>query len=65
MQLRDDSFVDMKFMTNDSGFTSRFFYNQIKDGKLPSPIKIGRSSRWKYRDYKNWQDMYTKQRAAP
>ncbi len=59
-ELRDDSLVDMKFMTNDTGFTSRFFYKQIQQGKLPSPTKIGRSSRWKYGEYQSWKESYTK-----
>lgn len=56
--LDDDSFVDMKFMTQDAGFTSRYFYKQIEMGKLPAPVKIGRSSRWKYRDYQSWKRSY-------
>ncbi|SFN13474.1 Predicted DNA-binding transcriptional regulator AlpA [Izhakiella capsodis] len=59
-EFNEDSLVDMKFMTRDAGFTSRYFYKQIEKGNLPSPLKIGRSSRWKYRDYQSWKRSYEK-----
>lgn len=58
-ELRDDSLVDMKFMVEDAGFTPKFFYSQIKAGKLKPPTKIGRASRWEYCDYKSWKQSYT------
>lgn len=60
MELRDDSFVDLKFMMRDSRFGKTFFYSEIKAGRLAKPKKIGRWSRWEYRDYKNWKAMYNK-----
>lgn len=57
-ELRDDSLVDMKFMVEDAGFTPKFFYSQIKAGKLKPPTKIGRTSRWEYCDYKSWKQSY-------
>nr|WP_142257287.1 AlpA family transcriptional regulator [Klebsiella variicola] len=48
----------MAYMTNDSGFTNRYFYKQIKLGKLPPPIKFGRSSRWLLGDYIQWRDLH-------
>lgn len=57
-ELRDDSLVDMKFMVGDAGFTPKYFYSQIKAGKLPPPEKFGRTSRWKHRDYQNWKQQY-------
>lgn len=59
-ELRDDSLIDMKFMMSDAGFTDRYFYYQIEQGKLPRPIKYGRASRWLYADYLKW-----KQHALP
>lgn len=53
--LNDESFIDMLYMTNDSGFTSRYFYKLIKNGEFPFPIKFGRSSRWLLRDYSEWK----------
>ncbi|MFJ1364578.1 helix-turn-helix transcriptional regulator [Klebsiella aerogenes] len=54
-ELRDDSLIDMKFMMEDAGFTAKYFYSQINAGKLPRPIKLGRSSRWMYADYQAWK----------
>lgn len=59
-ELREDSLVDMKFMTGDAGFSDRYFYKQIEQGKLPRPMKYGRASRWLYADYLKW-----KQHAIP
>ncbi|HCR0680622.1 TPA: AlpA family transcriptional regulator [Klebsiella aerogenes] len=54
-ELRDDSLIDMKFMMEDAGFTAKYFYSQINAGKLPKPIKLGRTSRWMYADYQIWK----------
>lgn len=59
-ELREDSLIDMKFMVEDAGFTSKYFYSQIKKGKLPPPKKIGRNSRWEYRDYQFWKNSYSR-----
>ncbi|EPG5002899.1 MULTISPECIES: helix-turn-helix transcriptional regulator [Enterobacteriaceae] len=50
----DDPLVDMKYMVSNSGLTNKFFYAQIKKGLFPSPIKLGRSSRWKLSEYEQW-----------
>lgn len=50
----DDRLVDMKYMVSNSGLTNKFFYAQIKKGLFPSPIKMGRSSRWKLSEYEQW-----------
>lgn len=57
-QLESTSLIDMLYMTNDSGFTSKFFYDQIKKGTLPPPIKFGRSSRWLLSDYIQWKNSH-------
>lgn len=57
-ELRDDSFIDMKFMMEDAGYSAKYFYSQINAGKLPKPIKLGRTSRWLYGDYLAWKRSY-------
>ncbi len=42
----NDQFVDMKFITQLTGLTDKWFYKLIQDGLFPKPIKLGRSSRW-------------------
>jgi len=61
MELREDSLIDMKFMVRDSGFTDRYFYKQIQQGRLPAPRKFGRASRWEYREYQLWKQSFTRQ----
>lgn len=46
----------MKFMVEDAGYTPKYFYDQIKAGKLPPPKKFGRTSRWEYADYLSWKN---------
>ncbi|HGW4197104.1 TPA: helix-turn-helix transcriptional regulator [Morganella morganii] len=57
--INDDSLIDMKFMTRDAGFTSKYFYSQINKGNLPKPIKIGERSRWKMGDYRQWKNSFS------
>lgn len=57
-ELRDDSLISMKFMTEDAGYTAKYFYSQVKAGKLPPPHKLGRTSRWTYADYQQWKQKY-------
>ncbi|AEG96243.1 AlpA family transcriptional regulator [Klebsiella aerogenes] len=49
-----DFLIDMKYIVSNSGLTNKFFYAQIKKGLFPSPIKLGRSSRWKLSEYEQW-----------
>ncbi|EMA4723706.1 helix-turn-helix transcriptional regulator [Proteus mirabilis] len=46
ISLLDDELVDMKFITQFTKLTDKWFYKLIKDGQFPKPIKLGRSSRW-------------------
>lgn len=57
-ELRDDSLVDLKFMMEDSGMGKTFLYAEVKSGRLPTPHKLGRSSRWSYSDYQTWKRSY-------
>lgn len=41
-----------------SGCSHAYIYQQIKDGKLASPEKWGRSSRWKESDVRAWFSHY-------
>ncbi|WP_340140088.1 AlpA family transcriptional regulator [Enterobacter kobei] len=59
---QDDILVDMKFIVSNSGLTNKFFYAQIKKGLFPSPIKLGRSSRWKLSEYQKWVEQRANKR---
>jgi predicted DNA-binding transcriptional regulator AlpA len=52
--LLDDQLVDMRFITQLTGLTDKWFYKLIKDGLFPKPIKLGRSSRWKQSEIEGW-----------
>lgn len=60
--LVQESFIDLKYITNDSGFTAKYFYSIIKRGEFPAPIKLGRSSRWLLRDYFEWKARHIERR---
>lgn len=50
----NDQFVDMKFITQLTGLTDKWFYKLIQDGLFPKPIKLGRSSRWLRSEVEAW-----------
>ncbi|MEY0282074.1 helix-turn-helix transcriptional regulator [Providencia rettgeri] len=52
--LLNDQFVDMKFITQFTGLTDKWFYKLIQDGEFPKPIKLGRSSRWLKSEVEKW-----------
>ncbi|MDH0356652.1 AlpA family transcriptional regulator [Morganella sp. GD04133] len=54
ISLLEDQFVDMKFITNLTGLSDKWFYKLIQDGEFPKPIKLGRSSRWLKSEVENW-----------
>ena len=54
LDLMNDKLVDMAFITTFSGLTDKWFYKLISEGKFPKPIKLGRSSRWKESEVKEW-----------
>lgn len=60
--LTDDSFIDMDYITNDSGFTAKYFYSLINKKEFPAPIKLGRCSRWLLRDYSEWKARHIEKR---
>ncbi len=54
ISLLDNQFIDMKFITQLTGLTDKWFYKLIQDGEFPKPIKFGRSSRWLKSDVELW-----------
>ncbi|MDQ5992395.1 helix-turn-helix transcriptional regulator [Providencia stuartii] len=52
--LLDDQLVDIKFITQFTGLTDKWFYKLIKEGEFPKPIKLGRSSRWFKSEIEQW-----------
>jgi predicted DNA-binding transcriptional regulator AlpA len=64
IDLTDDSLIDLKYITNDSGFTAKYFYSLMKRGEFPEPIKLGRSSRWLLKDYSEWKARHIERRDA-
>ncbi|EPR6390985.1 helix-turn-helix transcriptional regulator [Providencia stuartii] len=53
-ELLDDQLVDIKFITQFTGLTDKWFYKLIKEGEFPKPIKLGRSSRWFKSEIEQW-----------
>ncbi|GAB1438048.1 AlpA family transcriptional regulator [Providencia sp.] len=53
-ELLNDKLVDIKFITQLTGLTDKWFYKLIKDGEFPKPIKLGRSSRWLKSEVEIW-----------
>ncbi|QUE95331.1 helix-turn-helix transcriptional regulator [Klebsiella pasteurii] len=53
-RLLDDKMVDMKFITEFTGLTDKWFYKLISEGRFPEPIKLGRSSRWLQSEVEKW-----------
>ena len=52
--LLNDQLVDMKFLTQFTGLTDKWFYKLIQDGEFPKPIKLGRTSRWLRSEVEAW-----------
>lgn len=52
--LLNDQFIDMKFITQLTGLTDKWFYKLIQEGEFPKPIKLGRSSRWLKSEVEQW-----------
>ena len=52
--LLDEPLVDMKFITQFTGSTDKWFYKLIQEGRFPKPIKLGRSSRWQKSQVEAW-----------
>lgn len=53
-RLLNDKMVDMKFITEFTGLTDKWFYKLISEGQFPKPVKLGRSSRWLQSEVEKW-----------
>ncbi|HCL5336723.1 TPA: AlpA family transcriptional regulator [Salmonella enterica] len=53
-RLLDDKMIDMKFITEFTGLTDKWFYKLISEGQFPKPVKLGRSSRWLQSEVEHW-----------
>lgn len=54
IDIHNDKFVDMVFITKMTKLSDKWFYKMIQEGKFPKPVKFGRSSRWIEREVKEW-----------
>lgn len=54
INIYEDKFVSMQFITELTGLSDKWFYKMAQDGKFPKPVKFGRSSRWIEREIKEW-----------
>ncbi|EHR0663309.1 AlpA family transcriptional regulator [Salmonella enterica] len=52
--LLNDKMVDMKFITEFTVLTDKWFYKLISEGQFPKPVKLGRSSRWLQSEVEHW-----------
>lgn len=52
--LLNNKMVDMKFITEFTGLTDKWFYKLISEGQFPKPVKLGRSSRWLQSEVEHW-----------
>lgn len=52
--LLSDQFVDMKFITDLTRLSDKWFYKLIQNGLFPKPIKLGRTSRWLQSEVEQW-----------
>lgn len=52
--LLEDQFIDMKFITQLTGLSDKWFYKLIQNDLFPKPIKLGRASRWLKSDVEEW-----------
>lgn len=50
----EDQFVGMAFITQYTGLTDKWFYKLIQEGKFPPPVKFGRRSRWLKSELESW-----------
>lgn len=54
IDIHNDKFVDMAFITELTKLSDKWFYKMAQQGKFPKPVKFGRSSRWIEREVKEW-----------
>lgn len=54
VSLLEDQFVNMKFITQLTTLSDKWFYKLIQDGEFPKPIKFGRRSLWLKSEVEQW-----------
>lgn len=54
IDIHNDKFVDMVFITKMTELSDKWFYKMIQQGNFPKPVKFGRSSRWFEREVQEW-----------
>lgn len=54
INIHEDKFVSMQFITELTGLSDKWFYKLAHEGKFPKPVKFGRSSRWIESEVKEW-----------
>lgn len=54
VSLLEDQFVSMKFITQLTTLSDKWFYKLIQDGRFPKPIKFGRKSLWLKSEVERW-----------
>ncbi|HCT9897373.1 TPA: AlpA family phage regulatory protein [Citrobacter koseri] len=64
IDIHNDKFVDMRFITELTGQSDKWFYKIIQEGRFPKPVKFGRSSRWLEREVKEWLEERVKNSRA-
>ncbi|WP_426723900.1 helix-turn-helix transcriptional regulator [Enterobacter cloacae complex sp. 315G5] len=60
IDIYEDKFVSMQFITELTGLSDKWFYKMAQEGQFPKPIKFGRSSRWIEREVKEWLEEESK-----
>lgn len=64
IDIHSDKFVNMRFITELTGQSDKWFYKMAQEGKFPKPVKFGRSSRWIEREVIAWLEERIKESRA-
>jgi len=54
-----EKLLTIKELENIVGFKKSTIYKFMNEGKFPKQIKIGKSSRWKMSEIKQWMEQIT------
>ena len=55
----EEKFITLHDVVQIVGFKKSTIYKMIRKGFFPPPVKIGRSSRWKLSDIKEWMEKFS------
>jgi prophage regulatory protein len=50
----DDRLLDVKTLVAMLSCSESLIYRMIRDGEFPAPIRLGKLTRWRLRDYRKW-----------